>query len=227
MNSDEIFTFLYNNIDIRMYMPYKNDYIMNFIKRYHKFWEKGQLEFVSKFITSNSTVLDCGAYIGNHTIYFSKILNCKKVIAIEPQRNIYQILCENIKINNINNARCINCGLYYDRNYRLFIKEQQSTNYGATRYDACREGGSVDCLTLDDFNDIDFLKIDCEGMAYEILVGGTIFFNKNKPVIWLEMNPEYKDELYHEFVQPLNFLMDLGYKLGYKLSAYDYIYIKD
>ncbi len=225
MESDDIFKFHYKNNEIKMYLPYETDYIMSFIKKYSKFWERGQLDFVSKFINNDTRILDCGAYIGNHSIYFSKISNAKEIIAIEPQKNIYDIMCENIQLNKIVNVKCINSGLNSKKENGLHILKQSPKNYGATRYQEGNNDEDIQCQTLDEFDDIDFLKIDCEGMSYEILNGGRSFFQKNSPVIWMEMNPEY-DDCRHEFVLPLNFLMDYGYKLEHKLSAYDFIFIK-
>ena len=105
-NSTEKFKFKYHytlknklltdNIKI---MGIENDHIFNNIRRKKIFYEHDLLFHLFKTIRSkNSTIIDVGANIGNHSIYFGKYL-CDKVISIEPSKLHSNILKKNLSSN--------------------------------------------------------------------------------------------------------------------------------
>ena len=48
---------------------------------------------------TNGIVYDIGANIGNHTLYFSRTLNPKKIYSFEPAKELFETLNFNIKVN--------------------------------------------------------------------------------------------------------------------------------
>ena len=53
------------------------------------------------------------AGIGSETLYISKLIGEKgAIISVEPFKNVYDILSNNIKINNLNNVTLIRKALY-------------------------------------------------------------------------------------------------------------------
>ena len=73
---------------------------------------KEVVELFDQILRHGMTVVDVGANIGAHTIYFAKIVGPSgQVFAFEPQRVPYQMLCGNIALNRYGNVVAVNVGL--------------------------------------------------------------------------------------------------------------------
>ena len=48
-------------------------------------FEANELTICSNYINENSNIVDIGANIGTHSIYFAKVAKSAKVLSIEPQ----------------------------------------------------------------------------------------------------------------------------------------------
>ena len=61
---------------------------------------------MNKFIEKDDVVFDIGSNIGAFTIPFAKKVGPKgKVFAFEPQSFIYNLLKDNVKLNNLKNTK--------------------------------------------------------------------------------------------------------------------------
>src|SRR2546421_9260159 len=80
------------------YMLYNvhDQYIGRSLDRYGEYSE-GEIELFSQLIKPNDVVIDVGANIGAHTLWFAqRTLPDGIVIAFEPQRLVFQTLCANM-----------------------------------------------------------------------------------------------------------------------------------
>jgi len=93
-------------------MFYANDkYIGRSLDLYGEFSE-GEMELFNNFLRPGMTVVDVGANIGVHTVYFALTVGPSgHVLAFEPQRILYQILCGNVALNQHGNVVALNAGL--------------------------------------------------------------------------------------------------------------------
>ncbi len=66
-------------------------------------------------LNSDSIVVDVGAHIGKYTLFSARI--SRKVIALEPCKDNYEILIKNIKLSNLRNVIPLNLAAY-SRNTR-------------------------------------------------------------------------------------------------------------
>lgn len=160
----------------------------------------------------NSSALDIGANIGNHSIFLSRYFS--KVISIEPNPYTFQILKFNTQF--FSNITIYNFGLG-DKREQLIMFED-NVNYGATS--AVYKSGTasevnINVETLDeislDTSDISLIKIDVEGMEYRVLLGSVNFIKKENPIIVMEQHmiefiPGEND------TQATKLLNSLGYK---------------
>jgi FkbM family methyltransferase len=64
-------------------------------------------------------------------------------------------------------------------------------NAGHTHVNAAAESGHTEIRTLDsyDFADVDYIKIDCEGYEYEVLLGAWETIKRFRPRICVEQKP--------------------------------------
>ena len=160
---------------------------------------------VEGFVPSpGETVIDVGANYGDSAIWWS-VVKKARVIAFEPLKEVYDILKENVNLNN---------GKMDLHNFALgdggTIKGFTDGNmFMASSTKAQMAFISV---TLDEFNveAADILKIDVEGFELEVLFGAKETIEKYRPKIIIETHSVELRNKCDEFLMALN----------YKISAY-------
>ena len=169
--------------------------------------------------------VDCGANIGTFTVEWAKTMTgWGSVLAFEAQERIYYALAGNIAINNCFNAQAIlaaisdTCGtisvppLDYTAPASfgsVEIKERAKTEFVGQSLDYNHPTAArISSLTLDSLglNRVDLLKIDVEGMEFEVLDGAAGLINRTHPILIIEFIKVNKQALGER-------LMSLGYDL--------------
>jgi len=164
-------------------------------------WCDDELKLLQRFIKKGDVVLDVGANIGTHTLFFAKKVGEKgRVYAFEPQRIIFQNLCANISLNWLTNVDCkqVAVGKSSGRITVPQLNYLQSKNFGGLRLGAHKEGEQVPMIALDELNlrRCNLIKIDVELMEAQVLQGAAKTIAKHKPVIFVENNTEnYSKEI--------------------------------
>jgi FkbM family methyltransferase len=172
-------------------MFYTNDtFIGRSLDIYGEFSE-GEMELFSQFLRPGMSVVDAGANIGVHTIYFAKAVGATgQVLAFEPQRALYQILCANLALNRIANVVAVNAGLGAEAGTSLVprIDYLRGGNFGGVVLGKARNGEEVPVKTLDSrgLNSCDLIKIDVEGMEQAVLEGAKTLLEQYKPLLYVE-----------------------------------------
>ena len=162
-------------------------------------------------------ILDIGAYIGNHTVYFSKICGAAEVESFEPIRASFRALEKNVSLNAVS-AKLHNVGLG-----AVAKKARASVNSANAGGSSLREfeGGGITVQPLDSLSLAPFqsMKIDVEGMALEVLQGARESIAKNRPKIVVEAFPHEYGAI-HAFLEALHYS-----KIGQ--TADDHVYTPD
>lgn len=162
-------------------------------------------------------IIDIGANIGNHTIYFSKICKAKKVYSFEPQENIFEILSKNIQLNNLKNKiDAFNIGLAAKKSKGEILLEDKS-NSGMAKINL-NESGKINLTTLDDVilskeEKISLIKIDVEGMELNVLKGAQEILRRDHPLLYVEAGNKV------QFNKINSYLKDFGYKVTHRFNA--------
>ncbi len=194
-------------------------------------YAQGELDTLAAMIQTcrpDPVVLDIGANIGVHSLWFSSRVGANGAVhSFEAQRLIYQMLMGNLAINSIENV--------YARHIALGASEGQlclptpdftvPRNFGgirlladdpnghaaadAARGLAARREESIAMATLDGLAlaRIDLLKIDVEGMERDVLVGGRVSIERDRPLMQVEWPGGDQGAL------PAYLLDDLGYRV--------------
>ncbi|MGA9652062.1 FkbM family methyltransferase [Pedobacter sp.] len=178
------------------------------------------LKKVFKFIIKEGDhVLDVGANIGFHTLYFAELTGKKgSVTAFEPVPHNYQALKTNIKLNNYANIITHNIALS-NKDEQFCIKADiQSTNPGA--YNLFEQNGdiSIKCGIGDAVigsQRVDFIKIDVEGYESFVLDGLLETIKKNKPKIIFEYDQHYHQKTGRSADYIFSLLVSVGYHFKY------------
>lgn len=181
------------------------DHLSNWHRKRKTFYEQDDLLYSRQFLRPNDIVLDCGANMGNHTVFWSKICGCK-VRSFEPTSETYKILQKNIQSNECNViAHNIILGKGGDKKYKADVNAR---SYGEAQYLESEDGKKS--FRIDDLIDekISLIKIDTEGHEIDILLGAEKTIKSSHPVLWIETH-EYTGRYRSEDL--INLTKSFGY----------------
>lgn len=174
-------------------IPNESDLIFDAMRMYGE-WAQQEIEILSRIIRPGAVVVDAGAFIGTHTRAFSEMIGDKgRVYAFEPNPTSYSLLLENTKLARFPNITTYKTALDHKRSTGILVPEQSENNLGATCLSYNFDDSNATRIfmrRLDDFNfeRIDFIKADIEGMEYSMLLGAEKIILRDRPVIFLEAN---------------------------------------
>ncbi len=142
---------------------------------------KGEYDSLEQFkIREEDIIIDIGAHLGFFTIKAAKIASSGTVYAFEPFSMHYTLLKENILSNKIRNVKFYNQAIT-DRAGELTFYYTKHSDPGDTSLFKINPSEKtyeekVKSISLQDFfkqekiENCDFLKLDCEGAEYSILM---------------------------------------------------------
>ena len=140
----------------------------------HWFWFIHGIQelFVDKtyyFLSRNDNplIIDCGANIGLSIIYFKQLYPNSTVICFEPDREIYNLLIENLNSFQLEDIQIENAAVWKLDGFINFNSDGQVGG----KIDDTKKGELTKSIRLKSLlnKSIDFLKIDIEGAEYEVL----------------------------------------------------------
>jgi FkbM family methyltransferase len=148
-----------------------------------------------KVVQPGQVVIEVGANIGAHTVPLARHVGPSGlVIAFEPQRILFQMLCANLALNSLPNVYCFNnaVGAVHGSVRVPPIDYGTRGNFGALALGGHEIGEPLTVITLDGFtlSRCDFLKVDVEGMEKQVLEGATDLIARLKPVLYVENDRE-------------------------------------
>lgn len=211
--------FIYRDKPIVIHGHNPHEVVTNVIASQRTFFEVPYLEKITSQYPNHKVIVDIGANIGNHALYFSHFFEYTHLHAFEPHPNNVAYLKNNLfpfqekttihpfglssKTGNIrlrtNDPN--NSGGYCTESEEN-IGETNPTEYVCSFY------------PLDFFNlsDVTFIKIDVEGHELPILEGARNTILQNKPIVSVEnlhhMVPwKIKRDIYHDFFASVNYVL--------------------
>jgi hypothetical protein len=145
LNKNNIFKINFNEKEIIFYLPYRRDRIQQQIIIKKDFYEKELLVKSLKYLKDKKTFLDIGANIGNHSLFFSKVLGMNGY-AFEPQKDVFDILEENIKLN-LERVKLFNLGLGIKNENNKSIEFTDKNNCGSGKISDKEGNIEIDILS--------------------------------------------------------------------------------
>lgn len=172
-----------------LYNP-NDQYVGRSFDLYGQFSE-GELRFLLAGTEPDHTVLDIGANMGAFTVPLARA--ARRVIAIEPQRLVFQMLNANLALNGITNTLTVHAAAGAIEGQEVLIPALDPAgkqNFGGLSIDpsATTGGEKVRTVTVDglDIGPVHIIKIDVEGMERDVLLGARATINDWKPALYIE-----------------------------------------
>ncbi|MFN4360470.1 MAG: FkbM family methyltransferase [Hylemonella sp.] len=160
------------------------------------FYERDLLEkMCSLGANPSGVVLDIGANIGNHTIYFSRVYS--KVISFEPSRSNCWILKANLHLNRVSNVVLVEKAVGDKAGYACLSNDNpQDTNnslLNSTFQLAAAGDNQVEIVVGDEVLaqmreelPVSLIKIDVEGNEAKVIQGLQQTIRQHKPLVFWE-----------------------------------------
>jgi FkbM family methyltransferase len=121
-------------------------------------------------LRERDVVLDIGGHIGIFSILASKCAKEGRVYVFEPFPENFNLLKENVELNNARNVNVVNKAVSKNSGKNEFFVSSDN-NRGENSLFSSAGGSIKDFVKKEKIEKIDFLKMDCEGAEYEILYG--------------------------------------------------------
>jgi FkbM family methyltransferase len=169
-------------------------------------------------VKPSTICVDVGANLGYFTILMSRLVGENgQVIAFEPMPDTYEILCKNVKLNQLTNIKTIRGAVSNESgSVQLFTEPSAKLSKTASmvgyRLEGVPQATEVPALRLDDYYAQekrlpDLIKMDVEGAEGSVLKGARQTIARGRPLLLVEIHAWGSPESQ----QVLDLLTELGY----------------
>uniref|UniRef100_A0A7J3YTW3 FkbM family methyltransferase n=1 Tax=Ignisphaera aggregans TaxID=334771 RepID=A0A7J3YTW3_9CREN len=201
-------------------------YLRAYVTAFDEIYIMKVYERLSDFVPNEEdVVLDLGAFIGLYTLKHFKAL---QIFTAEPHPISYSLLIANVKLNELENVKCLNYAIWsYSTTMAMYEEDflvSSSALISEWHKDYHRKQILVKTTTLDELMDqgiisrcIDVAKVDIEGAEVHFINGGIEALSQGC-IGRLVM------ELHKTVVNPKTVyakLRELGFCIVYRLQGYD------
>lgn len=166
------------------------------------------------------TVLDVGAHVGSFSIPFARaVWPDGAVVAFEPNSYTNELLEINVELNDLDRVIDVETIALSDTEADYGIQTSR-TNTGAAHLEPVdQDHPVVTATTLSSWietahvENVDFIKIDVEGMEVQVLAGGRDLLDRFKPTLLVEVDERQLDRYGATLDQLQEILLGSGYRL--------------
>jgi len=201
--------FTYKNTEITLFTHDSPDHIGNLIATNKNFYEIDLLEKTRSLFAEGSAIVDAGANIGNHTVFFAKVLSAP-VIAFEPFAPNRDILIRNIAANGCTPLVRVEHAALGNTNSHGTALSANPGNFGMVSIQP-DPTGTLPISRLDDALataiPVSIIKVDVEGSELDVLKGASNILASQKPHLFVEAGQK------NEMAGIREFLRRFGYEL--------------
>ena len=167
-------------------------------------------------IRNNDIIIDVGAHIGLFTLFASQFCKEGRIFCFEPVRENYDLLVTNLQINKITNAKPFNIAISQNiGKVKIYLNEDESGHsmfVSGTKSIQIESTSLKNIIDTNNLEKCDFLKMDCEGVEYEIIDSLPIdYFDKIKKMC---IEYHFADEKPHLIQNMIKKLAALSYAIS-------------
>ena len=182
-------------------------------------YSENEYNLLRQIIHPGETILDVGANIGAFTVPLGQAVGPSgRVLAFEPQRLVFQMLCANVMINNLTNVEAIPAAAGdTGGSVNMPVPDYGSEgNFGGISISSRAENREwTRMVAIDSFelSACHLIKVDVEGFEKNVLDGAVETIKKFRPAIYLENDRKDKSP------DLIKTLMEMDYRLYWHLPA--------
>jgi len=179
-------------------------------------YSEGEIDLFRQLLRPGDVAVDAGANIGALTVGMARLVQPGgAIVAFEPQRAIFDILCNNLRLNGLANVTV----------YRRAVGSEAGVirvpplDYGQTEnFGGVALGGSlgeeVNVVTIDSLGlpRLRLLKVDVEGMESEVVTGARATIQRLQPALYIENDRADRSQ------RLISLLFDIGYRLWWHIT---------
>jgi len=193
----------------------KDIYLGRSLDLYGEFSE-GEIAVFSQLIRPGDVVIDAGANIGAHTVFFAKTVGAAgAVIAYEPLRFVHQLLCANIALNELTNVHTRHAALS-DVSGQIAVpvpNYKENHSFGGFSIGAGNETVLMETIDSLNLQRLRFIKIDVEGMEVNVVRGAVQTIQRLRPILYLE------NDRHEKSAELIELLLSLNYRIWWHLPT--------
>jgi FkbM family methyltransferase len=186
-------------------------------------WDRETVEIIQRLVKAGDVCMDVGANMGSVSLAMAKQIGPSgRVYAFEPGPIMAARFRKNVELNpQFENVILLTEMGLSEKPGRLFYNQdmQNRGNGGLLG----TSGESIEVITIDEFatrarlTQLNFVKIDVEGMEYEVLKGGLGTWSRLRPVLFFETIQEFEVMLKKPIFANIEIMLK---NIGYVLYKY-------
>jgi FkbM family methyltransferase len=179
-------------------------------------YSEGELELFRQLLRPGDVAVDAGANIGALTVGMARLVAPGgAVVAFEPQRTIFEILCDNLRANGLTNVTAYRraAGSKPGTIRVPPLDYAQAENFGGVALGSA-QGDEVEVVTLDSLGlpRLLLLKVDVEGMEFDVVVGARATIARLQPALYVENDRADRSQ------RLISLLFEIGYRLWWHIT---------
>lgn len=164
--------------------------------------------------TGGDVVLDIGAHQGRYSMLASRLVgDGGRVVALEPHPSNFETLTRNLQLNGISNVSPLQLAAHSKSSTMVLFETDSSPWHSMSSQLPIRLGArlrrkiEVTATTIDelvkelDLEKVDWVKIDVEGVEYDVLRGMASVLEKNLPRLVIEVHSAESGRLVREYLR--------------------------
>ncbi|PIQ99565.1 MAG: hypothetical protein COV66_10435 [Nitrospinae bacterium CG11_big_fil_rev_8_21_14_0_20_45_15] len=157
--------------------------------------ERYEINNISRLLRPGDVCWDIGGNIGFYTCFFAQSVGpLGKVVSFEPSSFTMKFLRENIELNHFDNVELVQKGLGEKKGIAELYFQNMEIGQGTAsllKIDGYDKVEKIETDKMDNFLEIlpppVFMKIDVEGLQFDVIKGGEALIQKHLPLIMIEL----------------------------------------
>lgn len=182
----------------------QNDHIFQQFIKTGEFYEQELLTALRGFLREGDLVVDVGANIGTHSVFFAGVCGCS-VLAFEPNPAAVKLLRRNIAANFLGKRVKVHKMALGAQTASGHVVAARDQNLGTARVEISGlDNTAVKIARLDDVagrRKVRLIKVDTEGMDASVIAGAEAILARDKPVISVEAGERVEFFRIHEILR--------------------------
>uniref|UniRef100_A0A7S3D0T3 Methyltransferase FkbM domain-containing protein n=1 Tax=Palpitomonas bilix TaxID=652834 RepID=A0A7S3D0T3_9EUKA len=148
-----------------------------------------QIQLLSQMIREEDVIVDVGAHIGMHSVYFArKVGRQGKVIAFEANRRAFQLLNTNLALNSIYNVDALRLAVDETGGQRFVTVDPQCSSCSTISASPAGNSEPVQAVSIDSLrlDKARLLRIACNGNEAAVVRGAKTTITSLKPALFIQ-----------------------------------------